>query len=76
MQPFMREANAAAGREFASFNLVNRRLDKLTEFVALLVGDRSFQVLDFWQMLSHKNDQSDVANATDPRIANQLGIER
>ena len=56
----LRKANAAVRRELACFELSHRRLDQAAEIPPLIFRNRGLQVLDFRQMLSHKDDESDI----------------
>src|SRR5438445_3086118 len=50
-------------------------VDQPAEFVALLLADGGTEVLDLDQPLADENDLGDIADASDPAVANQLRIQ-
>src|SRR5437667_1626357 len=64
------ETDAAVRQELGRLDLLDGRLDQLTEFAALLIVDGGTQVLNLDQALAHENHLSDFANSGDPGIAN------
>src|SRR5438132_1681363 len=69
------ETDAAVRQELGRLDLLDGRLDQLTEFAALLIVDGGTQVLNLDQALAHENHLSDFGNSGDPGIANQLWIQ-
>src|SRR5207253_5826575 len=58
-------------------DLVFRRLlDQSAKFLTLFFGNRRPQILDFGSELAHKNNQRGFENSADPRIADELRVER
>src|ERR1700730_8239328 len=72
----LRKPNAAMRIEMTCLDLVGCGLYQSAKFLPLLLRDCCSQILNFGSMLPHKNDQCHLRNASDPRIANQLRIER
>ena len=70
----LREADAAVRQELGRLDLLDGRLDQLTEFAALLIVDGGTQVQNLDQALAHENHLSDFGDAADPGVANQLRI--
>ena len=52
------ESNAAVRQELPSFDLPDRRFDQLPKLPLLILRDGGLQILDLWQMLAHKDNQS------------------
>src|SRR6516225_5740845 len=71
-----RKPNTAVWVEVPGLNLVYRCFYQSTKFLPLLLGNHGPQVLDFRSMLSYKDNQRCLGNPGDPRIADELGIER
>jgi hypothetical protein len=69
------EANAAVRQELGFFNPTNRVLRQLTKLMALFLCDRGPEILDLNESLADENDLSDLRNAGDPGVANELWIE-
>ena len=63
------------GQELRRFDPVDRVFDELAEFSPLFVGDRGPEVLDFHQTLADENNLSDVRNAGNPLVTDELRIE-
>jgi hypothetical protein len=63
------------GRKSAD-SIRDRVFHQATKFLALLVGDRGSQVLNLDQSFADEYDLSDFGNASHPRVANELRIER
>src|ERR1700752_4444759 len=72
----LREADTAVGREVASLNLTDGRLNQTAVFASLLVRDGCFQILNFRDAFPDKDHNGYIANSADPGVANHLGIER
>jgi len=70
------EADSAVGRELGSLNLIDRCSHKAAKLHTLLFRDGGLEVLDFRVMFPHKDDERHVRNASDPGIADQLGVKR
>jgi len=62
-------------QEFGRLDPPDRVFDQMTEFLALLVGDRGVEVLNFNQPLADEYDLGNLGNACHPGIANQLWVE-
>ncbi len=72
----LRETNSEPGRELSSFDLADRRFHHLNKLAALLVGDRSHQVLNLRDAFSDESHNGHVGDASDPGVANQLEVKR
>src|SRR6266478_8690341 len=72
----LRKANTAVRNKLSALDLADRCLHEAPEFLTLLFRDRSSQILNFGSMLPDKNDQRHFRNPTDPRVADELRIER
>src|SRR6266404_1689737 len=72
----LRKPNAAIRIEMTCLDLIGCVLYQSAKFLPLLLRDCCSQILNFGSMLPHKNNQCHLGNASDPRIANQLRIER
>src|SRR5215469_18452128 len=71
----LRKSNAAVGEELPCLDLIDRGIDQLTELPALTFVDRGLEILHFRCVLSYKDDQGNLRNASHPGIANELQIE-
>ena len=71
-----RKPDAAVWIEVPRLDLVCRRFDQSTKFLTLRLGNRCSQILDFGSMLSHKDNQCRFWDPADPRIADELRVER
>src|SRR5213078_1633160 len=69
------KANAAVRQKLGRLDPLDRVSDQLSEFLALLLGNRGPQILHFHQPLAHKNHHRHICNSCHPGIANQLRIE-
>src|SRR5271163_76556 len=74
--PVLWETDSWVGRELGSFDLAGGRFDQLTKLLPLLLGDRSQQVLNLRNALSHEGHDSDFGNAGDPGVADELKVQR
>src|SRR5437588_8619690 len=68
--------DTAVRSKLSRFDLSDRCLHKAPELLAPLFRDRRSQILNFGSMLPDKDDQRYFRNPTDPRIADELRIER
>jgi len=66
------KANPAVGQELCRLDPTYGVCHQLAKFVALFVGDRGAQVLDFDQSFAHEYDLGDIGDAGHPGVANQL----
>src|SRR5215469_8213502 len=73
--PVLRKSNAAVGEELAGFNLFDRGLDQLAKLPALPLVDRGLQILNFGCVLSNKDDERNLRNASHPGVANELWVQ-
>ena len=71
----LRETDTAMWQELGRLDLADGLMDQGIELLPLLVGDRSSQILNLDQTLTHKNDLGDVGDSRYPGIAEQLGVE-
>ena len=62
-------------QKLGSLDLPNGLVDKLSEFVSLLIRDGGVQILNLDQALAHEHHLGDFGDSGDPRVANQLRIE-
>jgi hypothetical protein len=69
------KADAAMGQELGRLDLPDGLFDQLREFTALFIRDGGVQVLNLDQALAHEHHLGDFGNTSDPRVANELGIE-
>ena len=58
------------------FQLIDRRFNQTAEFLALLFGDCSLQVLDLGQLFADEHNEGHIRDAADPGIADELWIKR
>src|SRR6266404_451660 len=72
----LRKSNAAMGIEVTRLDLVGGGLYQSAKLLPLLLGDCCSQVLNLGSMLAHEDDQGHLRHASDPRVANELRIER
>ena len=59
----------------SGFDLSDRVLDQLPEFVPLFVRDCGFKILDLDQTLSNEDDLGNFGDARQPGVADELRIE-
>src|SRR6266704_4983010 len=72
----LRKADTAVRNELSRFDLADRSLHKTPELLTLLFRDRRSQILNLGSVLPDEDDQCYLRNPTDPRITNELWIER
>jgi len=72
----LRETDSWPERELGSFDLADRRFHYLAKLPALLIGNRSQEILNFRNTLSHESYNGDIRDASDPGVANQLEVKR
>src|SRR5271168_2120068 len=72
----LRKPNAAVRIKVTRLDLVYGCFHQSAELLPLLFRDRGPQVLDLGCMLSYKDDQCHLRNPADPRIADELRVER
>src|SRR6266478_2789648 len=70
------KADTAVRNKLSRFDLADRSLHKAPKLLTLLFRDRRSQILNFGSMLPDKDDQRHFRNPTDPRVADELRIER
>src|SRR6266481_4263303 len=70
------KADTAVRNKLSPFDLADRCLNKAPKLLTLLFRDRRSQILNFGSMLPDKDDQRHFRNPTDPRVADELRIER
>jgi len=69
------ETNAAVGQELGGLDPVDRVFHELAEFLPLLVGNCSSQVLNLDHPLANEDDLGDFGNTGHPGVADELRIE-
>src|SRR6516162_7328800 len=72
----LRKTNTAMERELRGLDLADDVCQQSTKFRSLFFRNRRFQILNLQMMLSHKHNERHFGDAGDPRIADQLWIER
>src|SRR5713226_6943642 len=70
------KADTAVRNKLSRFDLADRCLHEAPELLTLLFRDRRSQILNFGSMLSDEDDQRYFRNPADPRITDELRIER
>src|SRR5438876_9184083 len=70
------KADTAVRNKLSPFDLADRSLHKAPELLTLLFRDRSPHILNLGSMLPDEDDQCHFRNPTDPRITDELWIER
>src|SRR5712691_12736551 len=70
------KADTAVRNKLSRFDLADRCLHKARELLTLLFRDRRSQILNFGSMFPHEDDQCYFRNPADPRITDELRIER
>jgi len=70
------EADAAVWKEVPRLDSPYSVIDECCKFLVLFVRNRSAQILDFNQPLTHENNLGNFVDAGHPRIADKLRIER
>src|SRR5712691_7361874 len=70
------KADTAVRNKLSRFDLADRSLHKAPELLTLLFRDRRSQILNFGSMFPHEDDQGYFRNPADPRITDELRIER
>src|ERR1039457_6887553 len=73
--PVLRESDSWPRKEPGSFDLTDRRVNKLAKLLPLLFGDRSQQVLNLRDAFPHKRYNGNIGDARDPGVADQLKVE-
>jgi hypothetical protein len=63
------------GQELGGLDPSDRVVYQLTELLALMVGDRSSQVLNLCEALANENNLRNFRNTCDPRVADQLWVK-
>src|SRR5215469_3069116 len=71
----LRKSNAAVREELSCLDLIDRSLNQLAKLPALPFVDRGLQILNLRCVLSYKDDQGNLRNASHPGITNELWIE-
>ena len=74
--PVLWESDSWPRKEPGSFDLTDRRVNKLAKLLPLLFGDRSQQVLNLRDAFPHKRHNGDVGDARDPGVADELKVKR
>ena len=64
------------GRKVGRFDSADRAFHQTAKLLALFVGDRGAQVLNLDQALTDEDDLGNIGNTRDPRVADQLRIQR
>src|SRR4051812_48859594 len=70
------KTDAAVGQEVPGFDLPDGVFNQADEVLPLLVRDGCTQVLNFDDSFADKNDLRNVRDSGNPRVADQLRIER
>src|SRR5216683_3936756 len=70
------KADTAVRNKLSRFDLADRCLHKTPELLTLLFRDRRSQILNLRSMFPHEDDQRYFRNPADPRITDELRIER
>src|SRR5215467_12739424 len=73
--PVLRKSNAAVWKEVSCLDLIDRSLYQLAKLPALVFIDGCLQILNFGCVLSDKDDERNLRNASHPGITNQLWVE-
>src|ERR1700741_2287488 len=74
--PVLRKPNPAVREELSCLDLIDRSLNQLPKFPALIFVDGRLQILDFGCVLSNEDNQGYLRNASHPGITNELWVER
>src|ERR1700730_8732696 len=74
--PVLREADSWPGMELGGFDLSGRRFHDLAKLATLILRNRSQQILDLREALSHESHNGDIGDASDPGVANELQVQR
>jgi hypothetical protein len=70
------KSDATVRGKVRRFDSADRALYQAAKLLALFVGDDGAQILNFEQALGDEDDLCYLRNASNPRVADQLGIER
>src|SRR4029077_15253304 len=74
--PVLRETDSWGGRELGSFDLTSGRFGQLAKLLTLLFCYRSQQVLNLRGAFPHKSHNSNIGDDRDPRVADDLKVQR